>query len=274
MRGGVSGRTLRDSGVKVPLVHTLQGGPRDGVKAPVFAFRQLSFRQLSFSNSLHAAGSTFAPTFRRFTVRSIRISPAFMQIATRLILASQSPRRRDLLDQLGLTFTIQVSPAEEVIPDGEPPAAVVQQIAAQKAVSIAAQYPTALTLAADTVVVLDNEILGKPASKPQARGMLRRLQNSTHDVYTGISLIHPASDREVTEFEKTRVTFASVSDDEIDAYVASGSPMDKAGGYGIQDHIGPLYIEGIQGDYYNVMGLPLRRLYVTLQRKFADLLLL
>lgn len=197
-----------------------------------------------------------------------------MQISTKLILASQSPRRRELLDQLELTFTVQVSPADEIIPEGEPPSTVVQAIATQKATPIAAQYPTALTLAADTIVVLDDKILGKPTSKRHARQMLQRLQGRSHDVYTGVSLIHPASNREVTCFEKTRVAFSTMNEDEIIAYVASGSPMDKAGAYGIQDRIGPLHIEGIEGDYYNVMGLPLRRLYVTLRTEFSDLLLL
>jgi septum formation protein len=196
-----------------------------------------------------------------------------MQVSTKLILASQSPRRRDLLDQLELAFTVQVSPADEVIPENEPPGGVVEAIATQKATPVAAQHPTALTLAADTIVVLDGQILGKPTSKRHARRMLQQLQGTTHDVYTGISLIHPSSDREVTCFEKTKVTFATMEPEEIRAYVASGSPMDKAGGYGIQDRMGPLYIKGIRGDYYNVMGLPLRRLYVTLRTEFSDLLL-
>ena len=196
-----------------------------------------------------------------------------MQVSTKLILASQSPRRRDLLDQLELTFTVQVSPAVEVIPENKPPGAVVEAIATQKATPVAAQHPTALTLAADTIVVLDGQILGKPTSKQHARRMLQRLQGTTHDVYTGISLIHRSSNREVTCFEKTEVTFATMEPEEVRAYVASGSPMDKAGGYGIQDRMGPLYIKGIRGDYYNVMGLPLRRLYVTLRTEYSDLLL-
>ncbi|PEN15167.1 septum formation protein Maf [Longibacter salinarum] len=196
-----------------------------------------------------------------------------MQLSTKLILASQSPRRRELLEQLQLTFTVRVSPAEEVIPEGEPPAVVAQTIATQKAIPVAAEHPTALTLAADTIVVHDDEILGKPTSKRHAVQMLDRLQGTTHDVYTGVCLVHPTSNREVTCYERTRVTFAAIESDEIEAYVASGSPMDKAGGYGIQDRMGPLYIEGIAGDYYNVMGLPLRRLYVTLKSDFSDLLL-
>jgi septum formation protein len=197
-----------------------------------------------------------------------------MQISTKLILASQSPRRRTLLDQLGLTFTVQVSPAEEEIPDGEPPEVVAKTIATQKAVPVAAQHPTALTLAADTIVVHDGDILGKPRSTSHAVRMLQRLQGTTHAVYTGLSLIHPASEREVTCVECTDVHFAAVETSEIETYVASGSPMDKAGGYGIQDRMGPLYIEGIRGDYYNVMGLPLRRLYVTLRTEFGDMLLM
>lgn len=195
-----------------------------------------------------------------------------MQIHAPLILASQSPRRRRLLQRLGLRFTVHVSPAQEVMPPDAEPAPLVQSLALQKARPVAADHPDALTLAADTVVALDDEILGKPASREEAASMLRRLSDATHTVYTGIGLTHPATDRTATAVTATHVTFGTLSDEEITAYVATGSPMDKAGSYGIQDDLGALFVERIDGDYYNVVGLPLRRLYLTLRDAFGDLI--
>lgn len=195
-----------------------------------------------------------------------------MHINVPLILASQSPRRRRLLQRLGLAFTVQVSPVEEVIPPGVRPAQIVQSLAMQKARPVAAQHPGALTVAADTIVALEEEILGKPSSRPEAAAMLRRLSGATHTVYTGIGLMHPATDRDAAAVEATHVSFGALTDDEIGAYVETGSPMDKAGSYGIQDDMGALFVERIDGDYYNVVGLPLRRLYLTLRDSFGDLL--
>lgn len=195
-----------------------------------------------------------------------------MQLTTDLILASQSPRRRKLLDQLGLDFTVQVSPIEETIPPGVAPEHIVQVLAQHKAESIAASHPSALTLGADTLVVLDGDILGKPADPAEARAMLRRLSSRTHTVYTGIALVHPDSSRTCTAYEATMVTFAPLDDEEIDDYVASGSPLDKAGAYGIQDDRGAVFVSQIEGDYYNVVGLPLHRLYRMLRDEFTDLL--
>lgn len=195
-----------------------------------------------------------------------------MRLQTDFVLASQSPRRRRLLEQLGLAFDVHVSPIEEVIPDDAAPAEVVQDLAAQKAASVAPHYTAALTLGADTIVVLDDAILGKPADAADAEAMLRRLSGRTHTVFTGIALQHPASQRRVTAVEATDVTFAELCDDEIARYVASGAPLDKAGAYGIQDDHGALFVSRIEGDYYNVVGLPLHRLYRTLRSSFSDLL--
>lgn len=193
-----------------------------------------------------------------------------MTITVPFILASQSPRRRDLLDHVGVEFATRVSPAEEVVPPNMPPTDVVQKLAQQKATPVAREHPDALTLAADTVVVHDGTILGKPTDAADARSMLRRLHGTTHAVSTGIALHHPATDRRVTAVETTRVAFGRLTNAEIDAYVATGSPLDKAGAYGIQDHTAPLFIDGIDGDYYTVVGLPLRRLYRTLHTTFGD----
>jgi septum formation protein len=188
-----------------------------------------------------------------------------------LVLASQSPRRRDLLAALGLTFEIHPSEVDETSALSSP-GDLVEELALRKADAIAGQFGDALILAADTIVVLENEVLNKPASPTAAIEMLRRLSGHTHSVYSGLALAHPASGRRRSAHETTTVTFSTMSEEEIAAYVASGSPLDKAGAYGIQDDAGALFIERIEGDYYNVVGLPLRRLYVVLRDSFPDLM--
>jgi len=195
-----------------------------------------------------------------------------LRLSTSVVLASQSPRRQALLDRIEVPYRMQVSPADEDLTDPGPPATVVQTLARRKVRPVVAGHPSALVLAADTVVAHDGEVLNKPENPSHAGAMLRRLSGTTHTVYTGIALAHAATDRETTAVEGTDVVLASLSDTEIRAYVDSGSPMDKAGGYGIQDHTAPFFVERIEGDYYNVVGLPLRRLYQTLRREFSDLL--
>ena len=194
-----------------------------------------------------------------------------MKLLTPFVLASGSPRRRRLLEGLGLAFDVVVSDVEETVDSALSPEAMVQHLAIEKARAVAASHPEVLTLGADTIVVLEGDILGKPAHEDEARAMLRRLSGATHQVYTGIALLHPPSNRCRTSYEATRVTFGTLTDREINAYVASGSPMDKAGGYGIQDDHGALFVARIEGDYYNVVGLPLYRLYRLLRDEFTDL---
>lgn len=189
-----------------------------------------------------------------------------------LILASQSPRRRALLERINVSFQVQVSPADETMTEPAPPRETAQTLALRKARPVAAEAPSSLVLAADTLVAHGDAILGKPETSDHARRMLRRLSDTTHEVYTGVALCQEEHEREVSTVTVTRVTFATLSDDEIDSYVATGAPMDKAGSYGIQDHTGPLFVESIEGDYYNVVGLPLRTLYRTLQEEFSSLL--
>lgn len=188
------------------------------------------------------------------------------------VLASQSPRRRALLDQIDCDFTVQVSPAEETTDEDRPPKETARALAAKKAHPVAAEHPSSLVLAADTVVIHDGDLLEKPSSPAHARRMLRRLSGSTHTVYTGMALQHADSERAVVTGRATHVSFADLSDTEIRAYVDTESPMDKAGGYGIQDHTGPLFVEHMDGDYYNVVGLPLHALYRTVSDHFSDLL--
>jgi len=195
-----------------------------------------------------------------------------LNLSVPFVLASQSPRRRQLLQRLGVAFEVVPSEASEELDEAMAPAGAVELLASRKAGVVAQRYADALVLGADTIVVLDGDVLEKPASGDAAADMLRRLSGRSHIVYTGIALQHAASGRSVSASEATQVTFARLAPWEIEAYVATGSPLDKAGGYGIQDDLGALLIEGVEGDYYNVVGLPLRRLYVTIRAHFADLL--
>lgn len=182
----------------------------------------------------------------------------------KLVLASKSPRRIQLLRELGLEFDIIPSEAEAEADPELAPEEAVQKIALSKGLDVARRVPSdALVLAADTLVYLDGEHLGKPRSVEEAKAMLRTLSGREHTVVTGIALIR--GDRVLTEAERTEVKFRPLTDDEIDAYVATGEPMDKAGAYGAQGK-GALLIEGLRGDYFNVVGLPVCRTALALRK--------
>ncbi len=188
-----------------------------------------------------------------------------------VVLASASPRRKQLLEQLGMTFTIQPSAVqEEAVSLSLHPALYVQTLAAHKARDIAqhAGLPESVVIGADTIVVHNSRILNKPVSPEHAREMLLALSGQTHTVYTGIALVDSATKRELTDVQQTEVVFRALMDEEIDAYIATGSPLDKAGAYGIQDDFGAVFVERINGCYYNVVGLPLPLLYQRL-REFS-----
>ena len=183
-----------------------------------------------------------------------------------LILASASPRRKELLEKIGLPFTVQPAKGEERITQ-KSPAAVVMELSRQKAEEIAAaQTEDCIIIGADTVVARGEKIMGKPKDAADAKQMLRSIADDCHQVYTGVTLIrtgaHPQS---VTFQEKTDVFLYPISDAELDAYIASGDPMDKAGAYGIQGDFA-IYVKRIAGDYYNVVGLPIGRVYQELKR--------
>lgn len=174
-----------------------------------------------------------------------------------LILASASPRRRELLSGLGLTFTVHPSHVEETMESlPELPEARVLLLAQSKARDVARLYPRGLILGVDTVVALPGHVLEKPSHPNEAVAMLRKLSGGWHAVYSGITLIDAASGREISEVVKTDVHFQALHQDEIEAYVATGEPLDKAGAYGIQGKAA-IFIDEIRGDYYNVVGLPL-----------------
>ena len=182
----------------------------------------------------------------------------------KLILASQSPRRRELLERMGLTeFEIHPAVGEESASPDLTPAQLVEELSRQKAREVALTAGAQdVIIAADTVVSADGRVLGKPHSTREAQEMLRFLSGRTHTVYTGMTV--RCGDRELTQHEATQVLFRALTDAEIAAYVATGEPMDKAGAYGIQGR-GCVLVEGIRGDYYNVMGLPVCRLALMLR---------
>ncbi|MPM19823.1 Septum formation protein Maf [bioreactor metagenome] len=176
----------------------------------------------------------------------------------RLILASGSPRRRELLGQMGLgEFTVISPDIDESVWKDLPPGQQVRTLSASKAAAVAARQEGAMVIAADTVVVLDGLVLGKPRDREDAIRMLTALSGRRHEVYTGVTVTK--DNVTLTEHEITRVTFRLLSREEISHYVDTGEPMDKAGAYGIQ-RFGALLVEGIEGDYFNVMGLPVCRL--------------
>ena len=193
--------------------------------------------------------------------------------SVQLVLASRSPRRKALLEKLGLSFRVIPSNIDETLPDAMHPRKQVTLLSQQKAQAISTIHQNALVMGVDTLVVHENCVLGKPSGAEEAAAFLRRLSGSTHTVMTGITLIHQSSGRTATSVETTEVTFGALTEQEIHQYVASGSPMDKAGAYGIQDDRGALFVEKITGDYYTVVGLPLRRMYLMLRQHFPDFMI-
>jgi len=172
----------------------------------------------------------------------------------RLILASQSPRRRELLREIFSEFEVIPSEVDETLEPGPIEQAVVS-LALTKARAVAARATQGVVLAADTVVVIDGMVLGKPADPEEARGMLRRLRGREHQVITGVAVVDAATGRAESTAVVSRVVMAAYPDATIAAYVASGAPFDKAGGYAIQD-LGGTLVDGVVGSYTNVVGLP------------------
>jgi len=186
-----------------------------------------------------------------------------------LILASRSPRRVHLLRQIGLHPHVMPCAIEEVIDPSLPVEENAIVIAANKVHDVARRVQKGIVLGADTIVVIEDKVLGKPADAADAVRMLRLLSGRTHTVVTGFALREEPSGREVTGVESTKVTFRELPVKEIEEYVAGGSPLDKAGAYGIQDDYGAVFVTRIEGCYYNVVGLPLARVYAALQGLLA-----
>ncbi|MDR9503625.1 Maf family protein [Brevibacillus agri] len=173
-----------------------------------------------------------------------------------LILASSSPRRRELLQALGIPFTVMTSDVDETTAPGLSPAQVVEELSLRKAREVAARLTEGVVLGSDTIVVLDGHILGKPADEADASRMLSMLQGREHTVYSGVALIDAATGRSEVAHSYTDVKIRPLSEAEIKSYIATKEPMDKAGSYAIQG-IGATIVEGITGDYFTVVGLPL-----------------
>ena len=175
-----------------------------------------------------------------------------------MILASQSPRRRELLGQMGFSFTVRPAKGEELPHPDLTPAQLVEELARQKALEVSAEAEADdVVVAADTVVAIDGKVLGKPHDKVHAAQMLSALSGREHTVYTGVAV--KRGETLLVEHEATQVRFRPLTEREIDLYIQTGEPMDKAGSYGIQGY-GALLVEGIRGDYFNVVGLPICRL--------------
>lgn len=176
----------------------------------------------------------------------------------KIILASASPRRRELLAQLGIVPIVYASSVTERILPGEIPEVAAMSLAFQKAVDAEGRYKEGLIIAADTIVVLKGRIMGKPSNRAEAFDMLKNLSGKTHEVITGFAIIDPESGTKVVDYEKTLVRFRVLDEDRINAYIESGECEDKAGSYGIQGK-GALLVDKIEGCYFNIVGLPLSK---------------
>lgn len=183
-----------------------------------------------------------------------------------IYLASKSPRRRKLLRQIGIRFkSFSVNNIEDFT-DGEHPVDCVKRLAQEKMNLAKQKVQDSILITADTIVVLDKKVIGKPTDRKDAIKILSKLSGRIHVVYTGICVLNQKTKKQITDYERTEVEFRKLNKDEIINYVNSGSPMDKAGAYGIQDDSGAVFVKRINGCYYNVVGLPLTKLYNILKK--------
>lgn len=180
----------------------------------------------------------------------------------KLVLASKSPRRSEILKNAGIDFTVRVADADETIPEGTPPEEAVVFLATRKAMAVE-RAEDETVLGADTVVVLDNKILGKPKDKNEAFNMIKSLSGRVHSVFTGVCIVEKG--RSITFAEETEVEFLPLTDNEINAYIDTSEPYDKAGAYGIQG-IASKFVRRINGDYFNVVGLPISAIYKKFEK--------
>jgi septum formation protein len=183
--------------------------------------------------------------------------------APRIVLASQSPRRAELIGRLGLQFDTVPADLDESYQPGETPPQHAERLAREKAVAVASSHRDALVVGSDTIVVVDGDVLGKPRDRGHAIEMLERLSGREHEVCTGIAVVHAG--RTESGLERVRVRFRPLDHRACEAYVATGEPMDKAGAYGIQG-FGSALVEGIEGDYFSVMGLPVVHMLALIER--------
>lgn len=184
----------------------------------------------------------------------------------RVILASNSPRRREILGKY-IDFEAVTAEVSEDNDFYKSPETLVMALAFEKANSVAAKYEDAIVIGADTVVEIEGEILGKPKSREDAKRMMEKLRGKTHKVITGFAIVDLSSDKKYMDYEATEVVFKDLSDDEIEAYLNKAEYMDKAGAYGIQDEAA-LFVYKIEGDYLNIVGFPISKIYTVLKDNF------
>ncbi len=189
----------------------------------------------------------------------------------KIILASSSDRRKDLLTRLGINFTAMPSNIDERGYDKESPSEYVKQISLDKAAKVAGFVEDALIIAADTIVVYNEKILGKPKNENDAFDMIKFLNNTNHKVYTGLAIISADDKMHYIDYDMTEVYMRKIDDDEIERYIKTGEPMDKAGSYGIQGK-GGIFVEKILGSYFTVMGLPIHKLSLALKSFSVDII--
>lgn len=185
-----------------------------------------------------------------------------------IILASASPRRKEILENTKLKFDIIKSDIDEIILEKESPIQAVMRLAFEKSMDIASKNEDDLIIAADTVVVLDENILGKPKDKYEAYNMIRSLSGRTHEVITGISLVNLGLSKKIIDYVVSTVKFKELSDEDIKDYIHTNESLDKAGAYGIQGY-GAMLVEKIEGDYFNIVGLPISKLSDLLKKHFS-----
>ena len=181
-----------------------------------------------------------------------------------IILASASPRRKELLKKIGLKFKVELSNYEEDIPSGLEPHELAQKISLEKAKVVASKHQNVIVIAADTFIVFGGQILGKPHTEKEARKMLEAISGKSHSVITGFSIIDTSKNKTLSKSVETKIYLRKLTLAEIDAYVKSKEPLDKAGAYAIQG-LGAVFVEKIKGDYFNVIGLPLSALTEALK---------
>jgi septum formation protein len=182
----------------------------------------------------------------------------------KIILASASPRRKELLEKIGLKFEVEPGDINEELQSDLPPQELAKKLSQEKALAVSKKYSDAIIIAADTIGVFEGKIVGKPRTSTEATKMLRMLNGKSHLVVTGFTIIDTKTGKTVSKSVETTVYFRKLTEAEIDAYVKTGEPLDKAGGYALQG-LGALIVEKITGDFYNVIGLPLSALVESLK---------
>ncbi|MDU3335922.1 Maf family protein [Paraclostridium bifermentans] len=184
-----------------------------------------------------------------------------------IILASGSPRRKEILENTNLKFSVITSDIDERIFENEEPTQLVLRLAFEKCMSVAQNNPSDLVIGADTIVVLDNEILGKPKNEEEAFNTLSKLSNREHQVITGMSIVNLENEKKIVDYAISNVKFKKLTDQDIKDYISTKECLDKAGSYGIQGY-GALLVEEIKGDYFNIVGLPISKLSDILKINF------